>query len=171
MHEYMLFLRIIHIVLAVFWGGTAIMLHVFFFPAMNKLGPDGGKVMQIFMATRKFPLVMLIAGLLTVLSGLAMMDHLSNHFTAEWFDTKYAICLTLGGVFGLFAFFIAWLWNKPSADKMRKTGMEIAAAGGPPTQEQTATMIAMRGRIVLGVKGIAYCILIATITMGMARYI
>ena len=83
--EYLIFLRFLHIVSAVFWAGSIMYLAWFIIPAVKALGPDGGKFMQQLARTNKLPIVMLITGTLTNLGGILLIERLSGGFQGYWF--------------------------------------------------------------------------------------
>ncbi|MBL7812756.1 MAG: hypothetical protein JNL57_11080 [Bacteroidetes bacterium] len=171
MHEYIFTLRLLHLLFGVFWAGTAIMQHFFLIPAVRSLGPDGGKMMQAMMRTRNFPIVMLLSGFITVLSGLGLMDSFSGHFRTEWFSTGYGAMLGIGGFSAICALLTGLFVNKPAATAIGKLGAEISAGGGPPTPEQLAEMTRLRTKLEKGASMIAWCMILAVATMGVARYI
>jgi hypothetical protein len=94
--EYLIFLRIIHIVCAIVWAGGVIYLALFIVPAVKALGPDGGKFMQQLSQTNKMPVIMTFTGALTVVGGILLIERLSGGFTPEWFGTPHGIVLSIG---------------------------------------------------------------------------
>ena len=61
--------RVIHIVVGVFWAGTVFFNAWLLAPALRDLGPDGGKVMGA-LAKRGMLMILPVAGILTILSGV-----------------------------------------------------------------------------------------------------
>ena len=171
MYLYLLLLRLIHISCGVFWAGGALFLAVFVFPAIVKAGPDGGKITQAIMSTNKLPTVLTVMGLVTVLSGILLMYQISAGFTADWFTSRYAFSLTLGGITAIIAFLQGIIINRPGAMKMQVIGKTIAMRGGPPTPEEQAELMKIRSRIILSTQWIAAWVIISIASMGIARYI
>ena len=171
MDYYMLIVRLIHILSGVFWAGGLFSLAMFIMPSVNSSMPEGGKVMQRMIAGYHFPVYMLTGGALTVLSGLALFDNLSGHFTMSWITAPHGMVLTIGGLSAIIAFFLGILINKPRADRMGKIGQAIMKAGGPPTEAQMAEMTKLRMGITSMTKNIAILILIAVICMAVAKYV
>ena len=62
-------LRLIHIVVGVFWVGSVIFVAAFLAPAVRAAGPGGGAVMNQLMQNLKLHLYMVAATWLTLLSG------------------------------------------------------------------------------------------------------
>ena len=93
--EYLIFLRFIHIVSAIFWAGSIMYLAWFVGPAVRALGPDGGKFMQQLTRTNKMPTAMAIAGLLTNIGGILLIERLSGGFQSYWFCTPHGIIISI----------------------------------------------------------------------------
>jgi uncharacterized membrane protein len=97
MDIYLLLLRLIHIVAGVFWAGGLFTLALFILPSVNTSMPEGGKVMQRLMAAYHFPVYMLSAAALTLLSGLLMYAKQSRGFSMSWIGSLHGMVLTIGG--------------------------------------------------------------------------
>ena len=165
-----LILRLLHIFSGVFWAGGVFYLAFFIFPAVNALGPDGGKFMQQLSRTRNMPMIMTINGLITILAGLRMMQIMSGNFQASWFQSGMGLAITIGSVAAIGAFIIGFFFNKPRADKMGKISAAIAASGAPPTPEQMQEIGKLKTKLEKGVKVMAWHLLVAVVLMATARY-
>jgi uncharacterized membrane protein len=168
--EYLIILRFIHIVSAIFWGGSVMYLALFIVPAVKALGPDGGKFMQQLSVTNKMPLVMTIAGTLTVLGGILLIERLSGGFTAAWFGTPHGIVISSGATCGIIAYCIGLFVNKPTVDRIAKLGKAAAEKGGPPSPGQMAEIQKLRAKLFSAINITALFILGAAMTMSIARY-
>lgn len=168
--EYLIFLRFIHIVSAIFWGGSIMYLAWFIIPAVKALGPDGGKFMQRLAVTNKLPIVMLITGSLTVLGGILLIEQLSGGFQANWFGTPHGIIISIGGTLALTAFIIGLTVNLPTTKRMAAIGAAVAASGGPPNAEQQQELQMLRNRLFKATNIMAGLIFITAITMSIVRY-
>ena len=171
MLEYLLILRVIHITTGVFWAGAAIMLAYFLLPATAASGPEGSRVMRQLAMTNNFPMVMNVAAVLNILSGLMLYDSMSNHFQAEWIHSTHGMTLTIGGLAALVAFFMGFTINRPAGMRMAEIGKAIAASGGKPNESQAAEMAAIGKKLTKTTKRIAVFLIIAVLTMSMAKYI
>ncbi len=169
MENHLLILRLLHIVSGVLWAGAVFTLAFFLLPAINALGAGGGKVMQQFVKTNKYPLVMSIAATTNILSGIAMYWILSDRFSLEWMLTNYGMSLTLGGLTALVAYIIGLTVNRPGALRMEQIGKEIAATG-IPTDEQIHEISKIKNRLTVSTNYIAYLLLFTVVTMAIARY-
>lgn len=170
MIEYLVILRIVHIVGGVFWAGTLGFQAWYIIPAVKALGPDGSKFSQQLTKTRRFPLVMAIVAGLTTLSGILMMAKLSNGFQSAWFDSYYAKTLSIGGVLAIVAYTIGLSVNIPSITRMTAIGRAAAAAGGPPSPEQMTQLQRLRKRLFRAVQIIAVLLFLAVACMSTAQY-
>jgi hypothetical protein len=93
---------------------------------------------------RRFPIVMTVAAVLVVLSGLRLY---SMRFSMAFLGTPEGIVLTLGGVLGLGAFVLGVFVQRPIGQRLGALAAQVQAGGGPPTPEQAAEMDRLRERI------------------------
>lgn len=168
--EYLIFLRFLHIVSAIFWGGTLMYLAWFIIPAVKALGPDGGKFMQQLAKTNKMPIVMLIAGSFTILGGILLIERLSGGFQSYWFGTPHGIIISTGGTLALVAFIMGLTINLPATKRMTAIGAAVAAAGGPPSAEQQQELMMLRAKLFKSTNIMAGLIFITAISMAIVRY-
>jgi len=170
MNTEILVLRLLHIFSGVFWAGGVFYLAFFIFPAVNAMGPDGGKFMQQLSRTKKMPLVMTIMGLVSVLAGLRLMQIMSGNFQPAWFQSGMGLIITIGSVAAISALIIGMFFNKPRADKMAKISAAVAASGAPPSPEQMQEIGKLKSQLEKGVKVMAWHLLFAVVLMATARY-
>ena len=71
--------------------------------------------------------------------------------------------------YSIFSFGFAVLMR--AAAKMNQVGAAVAAAGGPPSPEQAATIAAMQQRITSGTHFVSALLGIAVIAMAVGRYV
>ena len=139
-------------------------------PAVRALGPDGGKFMAQLSRTNKFPLVVLIAGTLTNLGGILLIERLSGGFQSYWFGTNHGIIISIGGTLSLIAFTIGITVNLPLIKKMTVMGAAIASSGAPPTAEQQQQLMAMRTKLFKMTNIMAGMVFLTAISMAIVRY-
>lgn len=168
--KYLIFLRLLHIVSAVFWAGATMYLAGFVAPAVRALGPEGGKFMQQLSKTNRLPLVMNLAGTFTVIGGLLLIYELSSGFQMEWFSSNYGLVLSIGGGLALIAYAIGFTVSLPTITKMNTIGKTIATSGTPPTPEQQQELQRLRNRLFAAVNYIAILLFLTVISMSIARY-
>ena len=167
---YLIVLRLIHIICAVFWTGATLYLAGFIIPAVKALGPEGGKFMQQLSRTNKLPLVMNIAGTFTVIAGILLIERISGGFQAEWFGTPHGIIVSIGGTSALIGYVIGITVNLPAIIRMAAIGKSIAASGTPPSPEQLQELQKIRNKLFTATNIIAIFLLIALINMSIVRY-
>ena len=93
-------LVLLHVFFGAIWAGGAIATGFFIVPAVLDAGPAGGPVMA-GVAKRKFPTVMSVAAVLTVLAGIRLY---SIRYAPGWVASKEGIVLSLGALLGIGAF-------------------------------------------------------------------
>lgn len=164
-----LILRVVHIVAGVFWAGGFFMLTLIIEPTTRKMGPDGGKFMSA-MAAGKFPIVMMVSGLLTILAGLRLYGLL--YATNGWAPkTPAAMALNVGATTAILAIIIGITVSRPAADRMGKLAAEVQTAGGKPTDQQAAEIAKVRGKLIGSARLNAVLVAITVLLMAVARYL
>jgi len=165
----MLILRIVHVFCGVFWAGTMIFFATFLEPILRGAGPEGGRMMQRIAASR-YPLVMMVVAILTLLSGLRMYQIVSSG-TAGWAQSRMGIVLSTGAAVAMLAFAIGLVVNRPSAARMAQLAQAVQAGGGQPTPEQAAQIALVRARLVGATRVVATLLALTVIAMAAARYV
>jgi hypothetical protein len=168
MDMYMLILRLIHILSGIFWVGTAFFFVLFFEPVIKASGPAGGTIMGRLTLTR-FPMVMALASILTVVAGFLMFLVDSRGFQIDWISTLPGIALTTGSLAGILAFFVGLSVQMPASARMAAIQKEIQAAGKPPSPSQLEELNVLQDRIATASRWGAVLMVIAVIGMTSAR--
>jgi len=168
---YLLILRLLHIGCGISWAGTVIFVAFFLDPAVKAAGPDGVKFMQELAKTNRFPIVIMILAMITVLAGVLLIWKVSGGLEAVWLSTTNGQVLTAGGVLAIIAFLIGFSINRPVSFKMAKIGQAIASAGGPPTPAQLQELAMLAKRLSTASRIIAFLLIFAIVGMSIFRYI
>ena len=168
--EYLI-MRLVHIVAGAVWVGTAIMMSWKILPASNDAGPAGGQYMGMLMNKRKLPLAMMSMALLVFITGTRLFMIRSGGAWGEYMATPVGRGLTAGALLALMGFSVGMLVNVPTSKKMGALGAQIAAAGGPPSEEQAGQMAAYRAVIAKGSLAIAILLGLAAVMMAIARVV
>ena len=169
-HTYIIILRLLHIGFGIFWAGSVFITALFIIPALKTSGPDGAKFMQA-LNSKGYPIVMMIAALINIISGFLLIWVLSGGFEPIWFKSWYARTLTSGATMALIAFIIGFTINRPAAAKMNRIGQSIAKQGTGPTPEQMNEMTALRNKIFSATNYIAVLLFFAIAGMSIFRYV
>ena len=167
----MMVLRVIHILSGVVWAGGAVVMAAFLFPSVRAAGPAGGAVVRALTQVRKVPVLLMIAGVLTVLSGVVLYWRDAAGFTGGWERSGMGMTLGVGGALGLAAAIVGMAVSSPTVRRMGALGAAIAAAGAPPAADQVAEMQRLQARLARALTLVAVLLVLATIAMAAARYV
>jgi uncharacterized membrane protein len=166
----LIFMRLIHIVLGVFWVGAVTFIAFLLFPTIRDSGPAGGTVMQRLMA-RGVNLALMAAAILTVLSGLGLYWYDSAGFSStEWLASGPGRTFGLGAVLAFIGIGIGMGVNSRAAKQLGALMARIQGAGRPPTPDETAAIERLQGRLGKGGVATAVLLLLAAAAMAVARY-
>jgi uncharacterized membrane protein len=167
----MVVLRLLHIVLGIFWAGTAFFVVSFLTPALRAEWPAAGQVM-LRLDERRFYVAIAVAAWLTVLTGIRLYAIVSNGFSLDWIRSGTGICLTVGGIAGLTALIIGGSVIGPRARRLSVAMRATAAApGGAEREEKLAEAKAAFAGVVIGLRWAARMLGVAVILMAIARYV
>jgi uncharacterized membrane protein len=163
-------LRVIHIVAGVIWVGGVFSLAVFLLPSARAAGPAAGPVVGQIMQVRQMPKWLIIAGFLTIAAGL-WLYMLPAGTDSGWMASGPAKVYGVGAIFAITGWIVGMAVNAPLAKRISALGTSIAAAGVPPTNDQQAQMAAMQSRLGKLATFVATLLILATVTMAVARYV
>ncbi|MHB0964660.1 MAG: hypothetical protein ACYC5V_15790 [Gemmatimonadaceae bacterium] len=169
MHAELLILRIIHVVGAVIWAGTALFVSFFLIPALGMAGPAGAPVMGALVKRRLFVIVPTIA-VITMLAGLRLMWLNSGGYSAAYFASRTGMTYATGTVVSIVAFTIFLTVNRPALGRMGALQAQMAQRSEAERAPLMAQVNALRERTAAGSKAIAFLLIIAAITMAIGRY-
>lgn len=169
MHAELLLLRFIHVLGAIIWVGSGVMMMFFIAPALAPLGPTAGQLMAN-LQKRKFMVIMPMIALLTILTGIRLMMITSNNFGVGYFATPMGRTFAASGLAGILAFLIGIVVNRPLMVRMAK--LQQSAASDPARKDSIAAEVkklqkraALAGMIVMAL------LLLAAAGMAVARYL
>jgi uncharacterized membrane protein len=166
----LIFLRLLHIVIGIFWVGAVAFIAFLLFPTVRESGPAGGAVMQRLMA-RGVNLWLMASAILTVLSGLALYWHDSAGFSSTaWLASGPGRTFGLGAVLAFIGIGIGMGVNSRAAKQLGALMASIQAAGRPPTPDETAAIQRLQDRLAKGGVAAAVLLLLAAAAMAVARY-
>lgn len=163
-------LRLLHILSAVFWAGGVMYATFFVLPSIAEAGPAGGAVMA-GMQRRKIMVVLPVVSLTTILTGLRLLQVLSNGFSAEYFQTAMGETILVVAVATIVAFLIGFLVVRPSMTRV----MALMARRDKVTPDERLGIDVeagvLRGRARIANTAVAFILIIATALMAVARYL
>jgi hypothetical protein len=169
---YLIVFRILHILLAIAWGG-AVFLTVFFLqPTAKAIGPAAGPFMKELIGTRKLlDWILRIAGTAIVAGGFLYWHDLQAFGgLGDFLGSAFGLWLTIGSISALTAFGIGVFATKPTIDRSLAVGAQIAQSGDAPPPElmQELATLQARGRTLS--KWNLTFVAIAAFAMSTARY-
>lgn len=154
-------LNLVHVASAVVWAGGAIFIALFVSRAAQAAGPAAGPFMGAMLTRTRLVNVMLWTPLLTVASGAWMWGrNFGTGMPGGW----RGIILSIGALAGITALGLGLFRQRPTILSMRDVVIEMA--GGPPSEEQAATMNGLRSRMTK--YGNVLATLLAAAVTGMA---
>lgn len=155
----LLLMRLLHILSGIFWVGTMMFSTAFLMPAFKDAGPDGAKV-GAALAKRRFMVVMPIAALVTILSGLWLFWRVSGGFQETFMQSHMAKALSFGAACAIVALIIGFVVVRPAMMQA------VALAQSDPQRAQVLRVRAdVMGRVVTAL------IVLAAAAMAVARYV
>jgi len=170
LHVTLIILRILHIVTGVFWAGAVFFIVSFLLPTFKTVGPDAGKVFAELRRRNMFTWLPSIA-LVTILTGLWMYMIRMGSVT-NWASTREAMALGGGAAAAILAFLIGTFVMRTNT--LKAADEAVAAMQMAPGAEKDARMAAvqaMRARAGMAARIVATLLLIAVVTMAIARYL
>ena len=163
-------LRVLHIITGVFWAGSIFFIVSFLMPAFRDVGPDGAKVFAALRARRMFVWTPVMA-LITVVAGL-WLYMLRMGMGEGWAKAPEAMSLGAGALASILALLLGFFVMRSSAlkaDDMSRAAMSMPA--GAERDGQMAAVAKLRVRAMMSARAVATLLLIAIVTMAVARYI
>jgi hypothetical protein len=169
---YLIVFRVLHVVLAIAWGGAVFLTVLFLQPTAKALGPAGAPFMRELLGTRKLlDWILRIAGAAIVAGGFLYWHDLQQFGNlGDFLGSPFGLWLTIGSVSALIAFGIGVFATKPTIDRSLALGGRIAqsADAPPPELMQELAALQARGRT-LSKLNLTF-VAIAAFAMSTARY-
>jgi uncharacterized membrane protein len=163
-------LRVVHILAALFWVGSAIYSTVFLVPALATLGPTAGQVFAA-LQKRKLMTTMFAASVLAILSGLRLLWITSGGMSAAYLATPVGRGFAWSGAIALVAFLIGVFFSRPSGLRMGRIGAQLAAATPEERPALAAEMQRLRRRNTTSSLTVTVLLVLAAAGMAVARYL
>ena len=159
-------LRLVHIVSASFWVGTAAVLGFFLMPAVLTSDFAGARLMGRVMIERNLRIYILFAMLLTLISGGYLYWHdfhgMGNPATREQID------FSLGALLGILAGLVIVFVNVPTGMKFGAVLDSIGA--GAPSEDQASHIARLSRKLLIATRCVAILTLGAAALMALARF-
>jgi len=170
MDPILLLLRLVHVLLGVFWAGTIFFFAAFLLPSLGDIGPDAGKVMGA-LQKRNYVNVMPVIALITIISGILLFYKVSGGFSAAYPRSHYMGYGT-GGTAAIIALAIGMILIRPAANRMGQIMQSMPSTPPGPEKDALLTEVQkLRQRTALGSQIVAGLLLLAVILMAVTRYV
>jgi hypothetical protein len=164
-------LRIVHVGSAMSWFGGAIVGSFFLGPTADALGRAGQPFMEHLMKRRRMGVFFPIVALLTILSGAALYWRDSGGLQSAWIASPVGLAFTIGGLAAIASFVGGLVLIGPSIAAQVAVQSELAAGDGVPTDAQQQRLAWADGRMRLARRVDLPLLLLAALTMAVARYL
>jgi uncharacterized membrane protein len=171
MDWWLILTRVVHIGSAMSWFGGSIIGAFFLQPTAAALGQAGQPFMDHLMRRRRMGIFFPIVAALTVLSGAALYWHDSGGLQATWISSPTGLAFTIGGLAAIAAFFGGFILVGPSIAAQTAVQSELARGDGVPTEAQRQRLEQAGRRLQLATRIDWPLLLLAGLTMAVARYL
>ncbi len=168
---YMVAFRIVHILAGVLWVGSVFLFVVYVQPSAAAIAPAGAPFMAELLGKRRLVDRILVLAMISVTGGLFLYWrdwHLHSSF-GDWIGSSFGATITVGMVASLIALGIAITGTRPKVQRLLALGRQVAESGGPPSPEVAAEIGATQDRLKVLARVSLALLLIAVITMAIAR--
>ncbi len=145
---YLIVFRVLHVLLAIAWGGAVFLMVFFLQPTAKAIGPAAGPFMRELLGSRRLlDWVLRIAGT-TIVAGGFLYWHDLQQFgdLGDFLDSAFGLWITIGAVAALAAFAIGLFAAKPTIERSLAVGGRIAQAGDAPPPELVQELAALQAR-------------------------
>ncbi len=164
-------LRVVHVVFGAIWVGMVVFATFFMMPAVQEVGPEGGKVMAAIQRRGLMTFLPILA-LGALISGIWLYIRAAAGMHAEFARSPVGMAFGLGGLAAILAWLLGVAVLRPSMLK----AMALAQSLGPSTsaeerQRVMAEAQRLRLRAAASGRATAYLLLFAVAAMAVARYL
>lgn len=164
-------LRFVHIVFGGVWVGFAVFTAFYLAPAIQDVGPDGGKVMGA-LQKRGLMTAMPILALLTLISGFWLFWRVSGGFQPEYMRTAGGSAFILGGTIALVGFLFGMIFVRPKMLRMAALMQEMPSITDDKVRhEKMSEALRLRNSGAVLSKVLAIVLVVALAMMAVARYL
>jgi len=164
-------LRFVHVVFGALWVGMMFFSTFFLMPAIQDVGPDGGKVMGAIQR-RGLMTVMPVLAIGALISGIWLYIRAAAGMHAEFARSPVGMAFGLGGLAAILAWVLGMAVLRPSMMKAMALGQSLGpAASAEDRQRVMGEAQRLRVRAASASRATAYLLLFAVTAMAVARYL
>jgi uncharacterized membrane protein len=162
--------RIIHVLAGILWVGTMVFVFIFLGPAVQDVGPDGGKVMGALMR-RKFTVYVPVVAVLSVLSGLYLYWRVSSGFNSAYMSSGPGMTYGIGATSAILAFIVGVSVSRPAMEKVMHLSQRMATADPSERASMAQSIEKLSARGASAGRIVVILLLIAAGAMAVGRYV
>jgi hypothetical protein len=164
-------LRFVHIVFGALWVGMVAFTTFFLMPAIQEVGPDGGKVMAA-VQRRGLMTVMPLLAIGALISGVWLFIRAGAGMPAEFGRSPAGMTYALGGLAAIVAYVIGIAVLRPSMMKAMALGQSLGSSASDEERRRVmGEAQRLRARATTASQATAYLLLFAVAAMAVARYL
>jgi hypothetical protein len=164
-------LRFVHVVSGALWVGMMAFTTFFLMPAIQEVGPDGGKVMAA-VQRRGIMVVMPVLALAALISGFWLYIRASGGMPAEFGRSPTGMAFGLGGLAALVAWLLGVAVLRPAMMKAMALGQSLSPSTGAEERQRVMGEVQrLRARSASAGRATAYLLFFALAAMAVARYL
>lgn len=164
----LLVLRIIHVVGGIVWVGSTVFSFFWLLPSVMQSGPAGGQVM-VNLQKRHFMTILPIVAILTILSGVRLMQIVSSGFSSNYFSTPMGRSFAISALLAIVGFIVGLSVVRPATVKAGKL-QQTAASDQTSKELIQAEIRKLQARAAMAGKLVIVLLLLSAIGMSVARY-
>lgn len=171
MDAWLILLRIIHVGSAMVWFGGGILAGFFLQPTADALGKAGQPFMGHLVNRRRMGIFFPIVAGLTILSGGALYWRDSGGLSITWITSPTGLGFTIGAIAAIVAFVLGFILIGPGVAEQTAVQNEVARGDGEPTEGQRRRLERAARRMQLANRIDLPLLLVAGLSMAVARYL
>ena len=166
-----LVLRLVHILGGMIWVGSGIFNAFFLLPTLAQAGPATSQVIAGLQRRRLFTVLPIVA-LLTILSGIRLMQITSAGFSPAYFASASGRAYAWSGAAAIVGFLVGVALARPAAVRAASIGATLATTTDPAARASLpATIERLRQRSAVANSLSVALVVLAAAGMAVARYL
>ncbi len=164
-------LRLVHVLGGIFWVGSVTFNAAFLLPTLAALGPAAGPVMA-GLQRRRMTTVLPTVAVLTILSGLRLLQVGSAGFAGDYFASGPGIAYSVGGLLAIAGFAVGMGFTRPAMARAGALAAQMGSAADDAARAALGAEIArLRSRGAKSNSVMLILVTIAAVAMAVARYL
>jgi uncharacterized membrane protein len=163
-------LRVLHILGAILWVGSGLFTYLFLLPSLRPGSPAFHEVMGGLQRRRLFT-VLPVTAVVTMLSGVRLLQIVSDGFSGEYFARASGQVYAAAGLASVFAFTLSLVVSRPAAVRTGALMGQREAASDDERARIDVTLASLRRRGAVATVVSMTLIILAAAGMAVARYL